>query len=198
MCFIWIQATFPARYPTMLHSALLKTTIKKTPNCKYSSPMAQQSPQASARKAHISWAHSEPALFIQPWHLSTGEWGIAWSQSRDRISTSGSAQVPPPSAHLSHLQNSRVTMLEPSSPLLPALPPWSLCPALPSHPEPAHRKQAEATAECCISSLLDTTPSLKFQARLSHPLASSQWFPGYPVLSAQNNCMKLHTLEGAM
>lgn len=40
----------------MLHSALLKTTIKKPPNPKYSSPVVQKSPQASARKAHISWA----------------------------------------------------------------------------------------------------------------------------------------------
>lgn len=54
-----------------------------------------------------------------------------------------------------HLQSSRVTVLEPSSALLPALPPQASVPAFPSQAELAGRQKAAATAQYYISSFHD-------------------------------------------
>lgn len=152
-------------------------------------------------KPTSSWGHSEAAPFIQPWHFSTGEEGIASNQSQDRISTSGSAHSPLYVLCESH-STSRVPVLQPALPSCLHFLPEASAPALPSH----HSWQAESTSDsqCWISSFLLLPPGTitplqpssqhhpqpQVQARLSHLLASPQWCAGYPALSAHKNHIK--------
>lgn len=179
---ILVQTNFTARYPSMLHSALLKATTKPQifKSCGLAEPPG---------KPTSSWGHSEAAPFIQPWHFSTGEEGIASNQSQDRISTSGSAHSPlyVPVWVTLHIQSACTAA---SSPLLPALPPWSLCPSSSLPPQLAGREQE-------WQPVLDQQPSSP--PHHHHPTtaliptpssassASPQWFAGDSVLSAQKN-----------
>lgn len=182
-----------------------KVTTKyyQTPNIQV--PWLSRASRVLPEKPTSNWGHSETVSFIQPWHFSTGEEGIALNQPQFRISTSCSAHGPlyVPVWVTLHLQSGCAGA---SSPLLPALPPWSLCPSSSFPPQLAGRKQAEPTASAGsaasssspwhhhhTTSLTPTLSPASSAGQAFSPFSITPVTSGYPVLSAQRNRIKLQT-----
>lgn len=205
MWFIQAQATFAAKYPTMPHYILLKTTVKdQTPNIQV--PWLSKAPRLLPGKpisAGTLWTCTFCSALA---HLQ--EWGIASGQLLNRISTTGSA-VPSPLAHSSHSSPPEWTMQELIFSLLPALPPHSFCSSSSVPNRASMQITSRSMAECCSSLLLcspapsfhytpypNTIPSLKFQVMIPHTSASCHLFPGYPAFSVQRDCIRSY-VEGS-
>lgn len=164
----------------------IKNNNKIPSNPKHSSPLAQQSLQASARKSHIKLGTLKLQLLCSLGTSPKERKGLLQTSHRTASVPVAQPTIPCMCLCESH-STSRVAVLEPALPSCLHCLPEASAPALPSHhswqAESKQKRQPELDQQLSpppsgtITPLHPSSqhhPQPQVQARLSHPLASSQ------------------------